>query len=146
MENENRNERRRASLKWTEIKLADIEKRYSVHKVQIYRWIHDGRLKPESRMIDNRTCLVITAKSLSDFEALGGRWHELPPHKPKSKTKRKAWIAGNGKTIVAAFDQALEHRGPETVEALGKWLLAIIETGDYAAMRAASYKLKRHGR
>ena len=120
--------------------------RYGVHKIQVYRWIQDGRMKPEIRQDDSGDYHVVTEQTLIDFDALGGRWKGnvsgktwLPNRPgrqaaPISAPKPQGDISGAYGILADSIANPLSANA----QLLGEWMLETIRKSIQREIRAAT--------
>lgn len=123
-------------IRWESLRLMDVTARYGVARIQVYRWIQDGRMKPEIKRDEYGEYMAITEQTLIDFDALGGQWKgnlyggkTWRPNKPgRTKSaiaapKPIGDAAGKGLGIIA---ESIASPTNENALALGQWMLETI--------------------
>ena len=123
-------------IRWESLKLMDLTKRYGVARIQVYRWIHGGRMKPEIERDENGEYMLVTEQTLIDFDALGGQWRVTRhggkawrPNKPGRKQSSISAPKPIGDSVEDApgiIAQSIANPTNENAPALGQWMLETI--------------------
>ena len=129
-------------IRWESLKVRDLMERYGVHKIQVYRWIQDGRMRPEIKRDECGEYMAVTKQTLIDFDALGGRWKgnvsgkTWSPNKRGGQTEISTMPPIGDSEAVGILAESIADPTPDKARLLGEWMLETIRKSIQREIRA----------